>query len=319
MSSRTSVRDLPVWRSLLYVPVTVDRFVEKAHTRGADAIQLDLEDSVSPSEKAEARSRVPDAVAKVSRGGADVVIRINRPWRLAVADLEACVMPGVNAFALPKVESADHVRMIDEVVSELERERGLEVGSIAFITMVETASAFFRMQEIASSSPRVVALTLGAEDFASSTGMLPEPEGLLYPKLQVVFAARSARVMPLGFVGTVADYRDLDAFRQSIRRSRRLGFVGASAIHPSQVLVLNEEFGPSESEIAQARLIVSEYERATAEGRGAISVEGRMVDAPIYHRALATLTRHDAIVRRERWAAELRSAPVADAAPGSTE
>lgn len=290
---------LPMWRSLLFVPVIVDRFVDSAHTRGADAIILDLEDSIPPAEKERARGLVSAAAAKVSRNGAEVVVRINRPWRLALRDVEACVSPGVRALALPKVASADHIHMLAEVVSELEAERGLPIGTTQFIAMIETAEAFFRIQEIARADPRVVAVTLGAEDFALSVGMLPEPEGLFYPKQHTIIAARAAGILPLGFIGTVADFKDLDAFRATIRRSRRLGFMGASVIHPSQVAILNEEFRPSAEEVGQARRIVDAYDQAQREGLGAIVVDGKMIDIPIVERAQQTLARDAAIVARE--------------------
>ncbi len=294
---------LPVWRSMLYVPVNVDRFVDKAHTRGADAIQLDLEDSVPPAEKAAARRLVQGAAEKVARGGADVLVRINRPWREALEDLEASVSPRVQGLALPKIESADHVRMIAEVVGELERERGMVVGSTKLVAMIETASAFFRMEAIAAADPRVVGLTLGSEDFALSVGMLPEADGLLYPKVQVVIAARAAGILPLGFVGTVADYQDLDRFREIVRRSRRLGFQGAGCIHPGQVRVLNEEYRPSPEEVAHARRVTEAYEKAAAAGVGAFEVDGRMVDIPVVERARGLLARDQAIRERERRAA----------------
>jgi citrate lyase subunit beta/citryl-CoA lyase len=137
----------------------------------------------------------------------------------------------------------------------------------------------------------VVALSLGAEDFALSAGMLPEAEGLFYPKQQVVFAARAAGIQPLGFVGTVADYKDQEAFRAIVRRSRRLGFVGASCIHPLQVQVLNEEFAPSAEEVAQAERMVVAYEAAVAAGMGAVEFEGRMIDIPVVGRARQVLAR----------------------------
>src|SRR6266849_7290234 len=112
--------DLPVWRSMLFVPVTARRFVDGAARRGADAIILDLEDSVAASEKARARTLVPEAAKIVSRGGADVVVRLNRPLRMTVRDLEAVIGPGVQAVALPKAESADHVRLVAEIIDELE-------------------------------------------------------------------------------------------------------------------------------------------------------------------------------------------------------
>src|SRR5246127_1659770 len=208
-------KNLPVWRSLLFVPVTQRRFVEGAAKRGADAIILDLEDAVALSEKERARTLVPEAAALVSRGGADVVVRINRPLRMTVRDLEAVISPAVTAIALPKAESAEHVQLVAEMIDEIEAERGMAIGTTKMLAMVETCSAFFRINEIAKASPRLVALNLGAEDFATAAGMLPEAEGLFMPKQMCVFAARGAGIMPMGFVGTVADFSDLDAFRQT--------------------------------------------------------------------------------------------------------
>jgi citrate lyase subunit beta/citryl-CoA lyase len=286
--------ELPVWRSLLFVPVTQRRFVDGAATRGADAIILDLEDSVAASEKERARTLVPEAAEIVSRGGADVVVRLNRPLRMTTRDLEAVIGPSVQAVALPKAESADHVRLVAEIMDDLEAERGMSVGTTKMLAMVETADAFFRIHEIAKASPRLVALNLGAEDFALSAGMLPEAEGLFMPKQVCVFAARAAGIMPLGFVGTVAEFHDLDGFRETVRRSRRIGFVGASVIHPSQVAILNEEFRPSPAEIDHASRVVEAYDQALAEG-----VDGKMIDVPVVERAKLLLEREEAIAARE--------------------
>jgi len=173
--------NLPVWRSLLFVPVTAQRFVDGAARRGADGIILDLEDAVAASEKERARMLVPEAAAIVSRGGADVIVRINRPLRMTVRDLEAVIGPGVQAVALPKADSADHVKLVSEIIDELEAERGMAVGTTKMLAMVETCDAFFRIHEIAKASPRLVALNLGAEDFALSAGMPPTAEGLFMP------------------------------------------------------------------------------------------------------------------------------------------
>ena len=273
-----SLPPLPVWRSLLFVPVTAKRFVDGAARRGADAIILDLEDSVAASEKERARTLVAEAAEIVSRGGADVVVRINRTLRMAVRDIEAAVGPRVVALALPKVDGPEHVRLLAEIVDEVEAERGMAPGATLFIAMVETAAAFFRIAEIARAHPRLCALNLGAEDFALSAGILPEAEGLFMPKQMAVFAARAAGIMPLGFIGTVAEYHDLDGFRQTIRRSRRLCFIGASVIHPSQVPILNAEFRASPEEIEHARRVAAAYDKALAEGVGAVTVDGKMQD-----------------------------------------
>ena len=290
---------LPVWRSLLFVPVTAKRFVDGAARRGADAIILDLEDSVAASEKERARGLVPEAAEIVSRGGADVVVRINRPLRLAVRDIEATIGPRILALALPKVDSPEHVRLLVEIIDEVEVERGMTPGTTRLIAMVETAAAFFRIAEIARAHPRLCALNLGAEDFALSAGILPDAEGLFMPKQMAVFAARAAGIMPLGFIGTVAEFHDLDGFRQTIRRSRRLGFIGASVIHPSQIPILNEEFRPSPEEVDDARRVVAAYDQALAEGVGAVTVDGKMIDVPVVERARLVIEREAAIATRE--------------------
>lgn len=291
---------LPIWRSMMFVPVNVDKFVEGAHARGADVIILDLEDSILPKDKERARTLVAAAAPKVSRSGADVLVRVNRPWRICLRDLEEIVGPKVYGLMLPKTDSPEHVHMVAEVLDEVEAERGLARGHTRIIAMIESAASFFRMREIAAAHPRIVALTLGSEDFALSVGMVPEAEGLFYPKQQLVLAARAAGVLPLGFIGTVADYKDLDAFRATARRSRRIGFTGASVIHPSQIAILNEEFRPSSDEVEKARRVVSAFEIAEKGNAGAIEVDGKMVDIPVVERARHTLERHVAIEKRTR-------------------
>jgi citrate lyase subunit beta/citryl-CoA lyase len=214
-------------------------------------------------------------------------------------DLEAAIGPRVKALAVTKVDSADHIRLIAEVVSELEAERGMAAGTTQFIAMIETPAAWFKMPEIARADKRIVALTLGGEDFALTMGMLPTAEALFMPKQQLAIAARAAGILPLGFIGTVADYKDLDAFRQTVRRSRKLGFRGASVIHPAQIPILNEEFSPGADDVASAKKIVAAYEEAVAAGRGSISVDGKMIDVPVVLRAQELLAIHDAIRKRE--------------------
>ena len=289
---------LPVWRSLLYVPAHVERFVAKAHERDADCIQLDLEDSVPQAEKEHARSRVEANAARVRRAGADVLVRINRPLSLAVRDIESSVGPDVDGFVLPKVASADHVRLIEEHVSEVELRRGLVVGRSRLLVLIETADAWLAMADIAKASPRIVGLNLGSEDFALDCGMEPTPESLHVAKQQVVFAARAAQVLPIGVVGSMADFGDAPAFREMVARSRRFGFTGASCIHPAQVAILNELFAPSAQEIEAARRTVEALAAAEKQGLGAAALDGRMIDAPVAENARRILQRHDALVAR---------------------
>ncbi|MBS0335817.1 MAG: CoA ester lyase [Proteobacteria bacterium] len=290
---------LPVWRSLLYVPVNVEKYVEKAHTRGADCIQVDLEDSVPPAEKDRARTLVPGVAAKVRRGGADVVVRINRPLSLAVRDLECSVGPDVNGVAVTKTQGADHLKLLDELVGELEVKRGLPVGHTRFIAMIETPAAFFRMAQIAGAVERLAAMNIGGEDFALENGMAPAEETLQMPKQQMIFAARSGGLMPLGFIASVAGFGDWDAFRAMVRRSRLFGFMGAGCIHPGQVPIVNEEYTPAPEEVAYARRVVEENARAEAGGRGSFALDGKMIDVPVVARAEHLLARHAAIAARE--------------------
>ena len=294
----TDERKAPVWRSLLYVPANVERYLAKAHERGADGIILDLEDSVPLAEKVSARAGVQAAAERVGQAGASVLVRVNQPLRLAVRDIEASVSSAVNALVLPKVAGPDHVRLLDEMVAELEAERGMAVGATAFLAMVETPEAFFQIGEIAKASPRIAAITIGAEDMASSLGMQPDAETLLYPKTQSVYAAKAAGVMALGIFGTVADYQDLDAVREVALKARRFGLEGASCIHPSVVPVLNEAFSPGGEEVALARRIIEANAEAEKTGRGSFQLNGKMIDVPVVQRAQRLLARHEAIAAR---------------------
>ena len=291
--------NLPVWRSLLYVPANVERFVDKAHTRGADCIQLDLEDSVPASEKAAARQMVPAAAKRVRRAGADVVVRINSPMEITVQDLDASVGADVDGIAVTKVESADHVKRIDDHISRLESTRGLRGGHTRLIAMIESPGAFFQMPAIAAASNRLVAMNIGGEDFALETGMEPSEATLLMPKQQMIFAARAAGIMPLGFIDSLASFADLEGFAQMVRRSRQFGFMGAGCIHPSQVAIVNRCYSPSAEEVAYATRIVEGDAVHAAAGRGSWSLDGKMIDVPVVVRAQRLLERYAAIAARE--------------------
>jgi citrate lyase subunit beta / citryl-CoA lyase len=293
------MKEMPVWRSLLYVPVNVEKYVDKAHTRGADCIQLDLEDSVPAREKARARTLVADAAGRVRRGGADVVVRINSPLENALQDLDGCICADVDGIAITKTESASYVQRIDDAISQLEAKRGLPERHTRLIAMVETPAAFFDMPSIARASARLVAMNIGGEDFALAAGMEPTEETLLMPKQQMIFAARAAGLMPLGFIASVAGFGDWEAFRRMVRRSRQFGFMGAGCIHPGQVPIVNEEYSPSALELELARRIVSENAKVEAEGRASFAIDGKMIDVPVVERARRLIERAAAIAARE--------------------
>jgi len=275
----------PTWRSILFVPVTSDRFLAKAHQRGADAVQLDLEDSVPLDAKVQARQRLPAAVAQLAGHGVEVIVRINKPWLDAIEDLRVAVRPGVRAITCPKVEDPGHLRALDEIVAELEAQAGLPVGGIGFLLLIESPAALPRLHELASACPRVLAMTLGPEDYALAAGCTTDPEALMVPSMLVAQAASAAGIRALGFVGSIAEYGEPEVFAQRIAQARRLGFKGAQVIHPAQVAVLNELFAPSAEELDWARRVLEATGQAAAEGRAAFSVDGKMVDRPIIERA----------------------------------
>ena len=303
MSGTTHER--PLWRSQIIVPVNVEKYVAKAHARNADAIILDLEDSITLPEKEAARALIPGAVQRAAAGGADMLVRINQPLQLAVRDIEAVVSPAVCALVLPKVDSASHVRLLAQLVDDVERERGMALGHTKFMALVETPAAWFRMAEIAASHPRVVAMSLGSEDFSMETASEPDPDVLLGPKQQVVIACAAAGIMPMGVIGSIATYKDIEGYKASIARSRRFGFQGASCIHPDIVPLLNEGFAPAAAEVVSARKVIEAFEQAKREGRGSLSVDGKMIDIPVVMRAQKVL---DIAGRVEARAARARGA-----------
>jgi citrate lyase subunit beta / citryl-CoA lyase len=293
-------RNLPVWRSALFVPANVERFVAKATERGADALIIDLEDSVPPQQKDAARAVLPGVVQRFrAHGRADVLVRINQPLELAVRDIEAAVIAGVSAIMVTKVEGPDHLRLLDELVTRLEEARGLPAGGVLFIGLIEAPGPLARAHAIARATPRLAGLSLGAEDYATAIGAKPSEETLLMPKQQIVQAACAAGIMPLGTVSTLADFSDLEAYARIVRRSVDFGFVGATCIHPVQVPVLNAGFSPSAEEIAYAERVVALDREAAAEGRASFQIDGKMIDIPVVVRAERLVRRYDAIRQRE--------------------
>lgn len=288
----------PVWRSILYVPGNVPKFIDKAHERGADCILVDLEDSVTAAEKPTARAMLPETMKKVVRGGADVAVRINRPMRLAIPDIEAAVRPGLSALFITKTEGVQHLRLLDEAVSEFERERGMPVGGVGFAAMIEHPRALTELNDIAERGPRVIAMMLGGEDFALETGSIPNDESLELPKRLVAFAAQAHGVAMIGILGTVADYSDPAAYKKSAERARRFGFSGGTCVHPGLVQALNEAFTPTADDITYARKLIAADEKAAAGGRGSFTVDGKMIDIPVIDRARRLIARNDAIERR---------------------
>lgn len=295
---------MPLWRSLLFVPAHIAKFVDKAHQRGADACILDLEDSVPLNHKDAARQAVAAALQAIDGHGVDVLVRINSLDSGGLLDLPAVVGPALRAVVLPKVAEAETVREVAALLGQLEEECGLPAGQVLILAQIEDVAALPRLDEIASASPRLLGMSLGPEDFAVSAGMEPVPETLLWPNQQVAFACRRAGILPIGFPGSIADFSDLSRFRQTIVLARQLGMVGAFCIHPDQVGVLNDVFVPSAADVEYAQGLLAEHACAEVEGRGAFAYRGKMIDAPVVARAREVLARY--------LAAEHRRKPVAN-------
>lgn len=291
---------LPLWRSLLYVPANNSKFIDRAHVRGADGIILDLEDSVPVAERDGARLMLAQSISASRRGGADILVRVNAAWEVWKEDIEVAVVEGVRALVLPKVESAADVQERSEAIGRIEKKRGLSVGGIGLYVLIESPGAIFRIDEIARCDDRILALGLGAEDFAQSVGMSSTTETLSLPRQLTLYAARAAGVMPIGLMGSVIDYTDINGMREVALQSVEFGFEGATCIHPMVVPVLNDAFTPTQVAVNEARRIVEAYDQATDRGVGAISLDGRMIDVPVASRSRRLLAQYDAISQKSK-------------------
>ena len=274
-------------RSLLYVPVSSERFLAKAHERGADALILDLEDAVAPARKDAARERLGGAVAMTRRRGALVFVRINsEPHRIRL-DAEAACRAGADGLLVPKARDAGEIAALADFLGAIEQSIGRT--PISLVPMIEDPGAVLDARTIALASPRVFALVTGGEDMATALGAEPTPEVLHFPKMMVHFAAKAAGILSFGLLRTVADYNDLEGIEKSAREARRHGFDGASCVHPAVVPILNRAFSPSQAELDHARALVAAFDEAQAAGHGAFDFEGRMVDEPVVQRARALI------------------------------
>lgn len=280
-------------RSLLYMPASAERFLARAHERGADAIILDLEDAVAPARKDAARQGLAEAVPMVGRAGAAVFVRINSEPERAFADAEAACRAGAAGLFVTKARAPAALAALGEFLDGLERTSARPSGlpPTALVPMIEDAGAVLDARALALACPRVFALITGGEDLATALGAEPSPEVLRMPKLLVHYAAKAAGVRSFGLMRTVADYRDLAAIEAAAHEARSFGFDGASCVHPAVVPVLNRAFSPSPQDIDRARELVAAAERALAAGIGAFTFEGRMVDEPVVRRARALLGR----------------------------
>jgi len=263
---------------------------------------LDLEDAVPLNEKESARTSVKDALLLAGRGGAEVFVRVNKDPSLLSEDLTASVYPGLDGITLPKAESSKEVRDLEAQVANLERERGFNPGQIELDLLIETPRGILNLEEIARSSARVKSITLGPEDYCLELGVEPSGDGmeLYYPLSKLVTTCKANGIMPMGLLGSIGGFRDLEGFERAARRARQIGCEGASCIHPGQVEVLNRIFSPDSAKVGYARRVVEAFAEGLKRGTASVNVDGQMVDIPVYHRARLILNRAEAIAEVER-------------------
>jgi citrate lyase subunit beta/citryl-CoA lyase len=276
-------------RSLLYVPAIAPRFVAKAHERGADAIILDLEDSVPPAEKDAARAALADGVPRVGQAGATVFVRVNAEPERLHRDIEAACQAGAYGLFLPKTQDPAALAALAGWLDGLEQTAGRT--AMRLIPMLEDPGAVLDARAIANATPRNLALVTGGEDLATAMDGEPIPELLAFPKQWVHLAAKAAGLLSFGLLRTIADFTDGDGIAASARLARAMGFDGASCIHPAVVPILNQAFSPTAAQVDHATRLVAAFDAARAAGVGAFTFEGRMVDLPIVERARRLLAR----------------------------
>ena len=284
-------------RSFLFAPGNVPRRVEKALTLGADAVILDLEDSVAPSDKAAARKSVAEALARPRQ--ARGYVRVNAPSTpFCFRDLLETIHAKVDGVIVPKIESAADLHAVDWVMANLEREQGIAEGSIDLMPIVETAAGVQRVDRILQARSlrpykgawRVRRIAFGAGDYANDVGLSPtlDEAELADARSRLVLSSRAAG-MENPIDSPWFHFKEVDAFRRALERSRRCGFQGRLCVHPDQIGPVNEAYLPSVEEVSRAERIVATFAAAEAKGEAAIQVDGQMIDYPIVHRARALL------------------------------
>ena len=276
-------------RSLLSVPGDRPRFHEKAQQIPADEVMFDLEDSVAPANKENARGIVRDSLQRFEFPGKTVAVRVNQtgtPW--FEADVKAAASSSrVATIVLPKVGSAAEVRSVEAMLARLGRPIGLE-------PQIESAAGLEHAGEIAAASELVEVLHLGPFDLAASLGTpsagseIPE-ELYVHGLIRVLTAARASGRQAID--GPFTGIPDLSGLERAARRAARLGYDGKWAIHPDQVAVINATFTPSDAEVKRARAIIEAYDQSLGKGLGTVTLEGEMVDEAIRRWAVATLAR----------------------------
>lgn len=276
-------------RTMMFVPGNNPGMMADAHIYGPDSIMLDLEDSVTMAEKDAARLLVYQALKTVDYGNTEMVVRINplnTPY--GKKDIEAVVKASVDVIRMPKTETAEEVVEVEREIERVERELGC-VGRTKIMAAIESTLGIVNAYAIATASPRMMGIALGAEDYCANLKAQRTPGGdeLRLARETIVVAARAAGIDALDTV--YSNLNDMETFRQEVEYIKTLGFDGKSIINPRQIEVINEVFAPKEKEITKARAIIAAIKEAEAKGSGVIALNGKMIDRPVVIRAQRTI------------------------------
>jgi citrate lyase subunit beta/citryl-CoA lyase len=290
-------------RTVLFVPGNDQRKLDKAGVLGADLVVIDLEDAVAEAEKTAARAVARNAIAGLACSGA-VAVRVNgaESGRLQ-DDIAGVTAPGLSAIVVPKVEQVETLSAAAAGLAEAERDRDLPPGSVAVMAIIETPLGVVRCEEILlRAPPRTVAVMFGSADFSAAIGVDLTPDGseLSFARGRLIVAARAAGMVP-AIDGPYLRLDDVEGLLSDTRRSRAHGFQGRVALHPRQLAPINRAYSElTDEQLAEARKVVDEFERAEAGGVASVRVDGNFVDYPVYHLARTKLRRHEAYLRSTR-------------------
>lgn len=281
-------------RAQLFLPANRPERAAKAATSGADAVILDLEDSVPVTARAGARSGLATTVTalRAARGDLHVLVRVNSDDDLA-ADVDAAVDAGADGVLVPKVESAARVTEVEHLLDAAEAAAGAAPGTTEVQLLVETPRGLLEVAAIAAAGTRTVAMMLGTEDLAVELEVDPSSPDfdIRWAHGLVLCAARAHGLVPYGLMGGLANFRDLPALEREAQQARAFGYLGSLCIHPAQVPVVRRAFAPTTAEVAHARAVVAALDAAEAAGTSAVQLEGRMIDTPVALRARRLLAR----------------------------
>jgi citrate lyase subunit beta/citryl-CoA lyase len=273
----------------LYVPGNTPSMMINARLHSADGIILDLEDSVAPEKKDEARTLVRNALRQVSFSGAERMVRINQ-GDMGLKDLEYVIPQNVNLILIPKCENTESVQNVDRKISDIKARTGL-TGPVYLMPIIETALGVEKSFEIARASENVMAMAIGLEDYTADLGVTRTTEGKesYYARTRIVNAARAAGIQPIDSV--FSDVSDMEALYNNVLESKALGFEGMGCIHPRQIPVIIKGFAPTDVEIEKSKKIMLAYNEARNKGLGVVALGTKMIDPPVAERARKMIDR----------------------------